>query len=137
MPPKNNNGWRALSWVGEPCRMVDSDPLKPVVGSCTFSHYDPSGSLELELLCSFNSDSFVCETDKIDIYVNNYTTILKRNGKTYTSRPEKGEKFDLEKGIMVCLLKSCGFSTSDILKLVKNAKIQPNKKKKGLKSNKK
>lgn len=130
MPPNNNNGWEALYWVGAPCRMVDSDPLKPVIGSCTFSHSDHSDSFELELLCSSNGDSFVCETDKIDVYVNNDTTVLKRNGKTYISRPEKGEKFDLEKGVMVCLLKSCGYSTSDILKLVNDAKIQKSKKKK-------
>lgn len=61
--------------------------------------------------------------------VNDKTTILIDNeGKKYFSKPEKGEKFDLEKGILVCLAKMAGFSTTDILEIVKNAKIQDKQK---------
>ena len=63
------------------------------------------------------------KSKKPQIFVNGDVTTLKVDGKVYHSRPEKGEKFDLEKGILVCLAKSCGWSTTDILKLKENAKI--------------
>lgn len=54
------------------------------------------------------------------VYHNN-NTILYWDGEKYTAIPEKGEKFDAEKGLMVCLLKAMGITTSDFLKLYKNA----------------
>lgn len=45
-------------------------------------------------------------------------TILVYNGKVYKSKPEKGEKYDKEKGAMSCLLKALGISTTDIINLM-------------------
>ena len=64
------------------------------------------------------------QSKKPQVYVNGDVTTLKVDGKVYHSRPEKGEKFDLEKGILVCLAKSCGWSTTEILKLKETAKVQ-------------
>ena len=50
------------------------------------------------------------------------TTILIVDDKKYFAKPEKGEKFDAEKGLLVCLMKCAGLSTSDFLDLMKNAK---------------
>lgn len=73
--------------------------------------------------------------DKAEIYINNGATVMKVGDKVYKATPEKGERFDVEKGVLVCIAKYCGFSTTDILKLVEKANIQ--KPKKTVKSKKK
>lgn len=70
-----------------------------------------------------------------EIYVNNGVTVMKVGTKVYKATPEKGERLDVEKGVLVCIAKYCGFSTTDILKLVDKANIQ--KPKKTVKSKKK
>ena len=66
--------------------------------------------------------------DKAEIYVNNGVTVMKVGNNVYKATPEKGERVDVEKGILVCIAKYCGFSTTDILKLVEKANIQKTKK---------
>lgn len=66
--------------------------------------------------------------DRVKIYVNNGVTVMKVGDKVYKATPEKGERLDVEKGVLVCIAKYCGFSTTDILKLVEKAKIQKTKK---------
>lgn len=73
--------------------------------------------------------------ERAEIYINNDVTVMKVGNKVYKATPEKGECLDVEKGILVCIAKYCGFSTTDILKLVEKANIQ--KTKKVVKSNKK
>ena len=51
------------------------------------------------------------------IYAGN-KTILVNKGKTYVSTVEAGDKYDKEKGVMSCLLKALGVSTSDIIKIM-------------------
>ena len=51
------------------------------------------------------------------------TTILIVDGKKYFAKPEKGEKFDAEKGLLVCLMKCAGLKTTDFLDLMENAKM--------------
>lgn len=48
------------------------------------------------------------------------TVLITENGK-YIATCEKGDKFDREKGLLVCLAKANGYSTSDILELLENA----------------
>lgn len=71
------------------------------------------------------------------VFVNGNVTTLKIGDKVYTSKPEKGEKFDLEKGILVCLAKANGYSTSDVIYLTKTAKMQSKSKGKPAKKSKK
>ena len=71
------------------------------------------------------------------VFVNGNVTILKIGDKVYTSKPEKGEKFDLEKGILVCLAKANDYSTSDVINLTKTAKMQSKSKGKPAKKSKK
>lgn len=66
--------------------------------------------------------------DRAEIYVNNGVTVMKVGNNVYKATPEKGERFDVEKGILVCIAKYCGFSTTDILELVEKANIQKTKK---------
>lgn len=73
--------------------------------------------------------------DRAEIYVNDGVTVMKVGDKVYKATPEKGERLDVEKGVLVCIAKYCGFSTTDILKLVDKANIQ--KPKKTVKSKKK
>ena len=56
-------------------------------------------------------------------------TVLKTNGKVYTAKPEKGEKFDPEKGLLVCLVKALGMTTSDVLNLYGRAEVKKSKRK--------
>lgn len=55
------------------------------------------------------------------IFENNHTIIVDNFGNRYISRPEKGEKFDEEKGLLVALAKYDGHSTTEILELLKGA----------------
>lgn len=66
--------------------------------------------------------------DRAEIYINNGVTVMKVGDKVYKATPEKGERLDVEKGVLVCIAKYCGFSTTDILKLVEKANIQKSKK---------
>ena len=77
------------------------------------------------------------EKKEAQVYVNGDVTTLKVGDKVYHSRPEKGEKFDLEKGILVCIAKASGYSTSDVLKLRENAKQHRKVAKKNTKNKKK
>lgn len=53
----------------------------------------------------------------------NNTTTLKIGDKIYTAKKEKGDKMDAEKGLMSCLLKACGITTTQILKLLGDTNI--------------
>ena len=66
--------------------------------------------------------------DRVEIYVNNGVTVMKVGNNVYKATPEKGERVDVEKWILVCIAKYCGFSTTDILELVEKANIQKTKK---------
>lgn len=55
------------------------------------------------------------------IFENNYCIIVDTNGDRYIARPEKGEKFDKEKGLLVALAKYCGFTTTKIHNLLEGA----------------
>lgn len=66
--------------------------------------------------------------DRAEIYVNDGVTVMKVGNNVYKATPEKGEYFDVEKGILVCIAKYCGFSTTDILELVEKVNIQKTKK---------
>lgn len=75
--------------------------------------------------------------DRAEIYINNGVTVMKVGNNVYKATPEKGERLDVEKGVLVCIAKYCGFSTTDILKLVEKANIQKTKKTVKLKKKKK
>ena len=49
-------------------------------------------------------------------------TVLKIDDDVFMSTPEKGEKFDSEKGLLICIMKAMGMSTSDFLKIYENSK---------------
>lgn len=56
-------------------------------------------------------------------------TILKIGNQTYIAKPEKGDKFDAEKGLLICMMKAVGFTTSDFLELFAKAKYNTTGKK--------
>ena len=51
------------------------------------------------------------------------TTVLKVKDEVFIAKPEKGEKFDPEKGLLICILKAVGITTSDFLRLKDTAKF--------------
>lgn len=61
--------------------------------------------------------------ENLKVIFQDKTTILIDGDKKYFARPEKGEKFDAEKGLLVCLMKKFGVTTSDLLKIRENAKV--------------
>ena len=74
------------------------------------------------------------DIDKV-IFENNYCIIVDTNGDRYIARPEKGEKFDKEKGLLVALAKYCGFTTTKIHELLEGAIEKNAKSKKSTKKN--
>lgn len=71
------------------------------------------------------------------IFENGYTIILDSEGNKFMSRPEKGEKFDEEKGLLVALAKYDGHTTTEIQELLKGAvRKNARKNKKAVKKNK-
>ena len=76
-----------------------------------------------------NEPSKRVNLNEIEVIFQDDTTVLKTNGKVYTAKPEKGEKFDPEKGLLICLVKALGLTTSDVLKLVDKAEVKKSKRK--------
>lgn len=70
------------------------------------------------------------EIEKV-IFQDNTTILIDNFGDKYIAKPEKGEKFDEEKGLLVCLAKFNGISTTQILSLLDSAirKTSKNEKK--------
>lgn len=54
--------------------------------------------------------------------INGTTTIFKKGDKTYVSKLSDGDRYDAEKGIMMCLLKAEGYTYSTIQDILKYAK---------------
>lgn len=72
--------------------------------------------------------------DKV-IFEGECCVIIDTYGNRFISRPEKGDKFDKEKGFLIALAKYNGFTTTKIQKImegaiVKNAKTKHKKQKK-------
>ena len=66
-----------------------------------------------------------------EVIVNGNTTILKFDKKEkYISKTCAEDTFDIEKGILMCIAKKAGYTSSDLRRLVKNAKYQKVKEKK-------
>lgn len=64
------------------------------------------------------------------VYFQSKRTVLKIGEDVFMSTPEKGEKYDPEKGLLICLMKAMGMTTSDFLKLYERAKDVSKKTKK-------
>lgn len=66
-----------------------------------------------------------------EVIVNGNTTILKFDKKEkYISKTCEEDTFDIEKGILMCIAKKAGYTSSDLRRFVKNAKYQKVKEKK-------
>ena len=76
-----------------------------------------------------NSDMLVRRRKFADfkIIFQNEKTVLKVGDEVYIAKCEKGEEFDPEKGLMVCLLKYLGISTSDMLYLMSKSNFDKSK----------
>lgn len=70
------------------------------------------------------------------IFENKHCIIIDNFGNKYIAKPEKGERFDKEKGFLVALAKYNGFTTTKCQELIKKAVDKDEKKaKKQNKSN--
>ena len=83
--------------------------------------FNPIRSQYVEFI--FGNDFNLKKKKSIDkvVFENNYCIIVYTNGDRYIARPEKGEKFDKEKGLLVALAKYCGFTTTKIHNLLEGA----------------
>lgn len=64
------------------------------------------------------------------IFEKDHCIIIDNFGNRYISKPEKGEKYDKEKGFLVALAKYNGFTTSKVHDLIENAVDKDGKNKK-------
>ena len=64
------------------------------------------------------------------VYQQGRRTVLKVGNDVFMSEPEKGEKYDAEKGLLICLIKAMGMNITDFLYLSKSAKNTTKKKSK-------
>lgn len=62
------------------------------------------------------------------IFEKEYCIIVDNFGNRYISKPEKGEKYDKEKGLLVALAKYNGFTTTRVQDLIKSAVVKNGKK---------
>lgn len=56
------------------------------------------------------------------VFYQDKRTVLRIGDDVFMSVPEKGEKYDKEKGLLICIMKAMGLSTSDFLKIKENSK---------------
>lgn len=62
------------------------------------------------------------KSTQIQVIFNPPATMLYKNDKKYVAKCDSADTFDEEKGLMLCLLKSCGYTYSNIERLLKGAK---------------
>ena len=62
--------------------------------------------------------------EKAKVIINEPAVILMIDGKKYVSKAMKGEPFDPEKGLLMCLFKWKGNTNSDLKRLLKNASVE-------------
>ena len=69
--------------------------------------------------------------DNCEVYVNlsEGVPVLKHGNSVYKAKAEKLSEFDIEKGVMICLLKAVGIRTSDYLKVLEGVKFSSKYKK--------
>lgn len=72
-----------------------------------------------------------CEKDEIKkieeekiIFKGNKTTLKTENGKEIISKCRENDKFDKEKGVLMCIAKKAGYEYQDIKNLVENSKTE-------------
>lgn len=63
------------------------------------------------------------EEEKI-IFKGNKTTLKTENGKKIISKCSENDKFDKEKGVLMCIAKKAGYEYQDIKNLVENSKTE-------------
>ena len=70
--------------------------------------------------------------DNCEVYVNlnEGVTVLKHGNSVYKAKAEKLGYFDIEKGVMICLLKAVGIKTTDYLNILERVKYNNAKSKK-------
>lgn len=61
---------------------------------------------------------------KAKVIINDPAVILMIDGQKYVSKAMKGEPFDPEKGLLMCLFKWKGNTNSDLKRLLKNAHVE-------------
>ena len=72
--------------------------------------------------CDFGTFELVKTYNKL-IFRDN-ATILFKDGKRYVAKCEKGEKYDKEKGLLVCLAKAHGYNFKDLQEMLAGAEEQ-------------
>lgn len=85
---------------------------------------------EMERLYKKENEQPIIFPEDFKLIYQDKNTILRVGDKVFMARPESGERFDREKGVMVCLLKALGFSTTDLLDLINTAHTKTTKKSK-------
>lgn len=100
--------------------------LGPIVGSLVVVKEEKTSN---------DDKTLTLEGKPVKVYINNRTTIMEVGSQKFVATAEKGELFDIEKGILVCLAKYFGVKSSSLLKLVESAQIQKPKEKKPVKKN--
>lgn len=65
------------------------------------------------------TDSMPEELDIVGLWQSKDRTALKlSDGRVYRAKPEAGDRYDPEKGVMMCLLKACGISSTDLINIM-------------------
>ena len=60
--------------------------------------------------------------EKVKVIFNEKATILFKDGKKFVSKCDSEDTYDKEKGLLLCIAKSAGYTYEDILKLLGTAK---------------
>lgn len=65
-----------------------------------------------------------CKVNEQVIFKGNKTTLKTENGKEIISKCRENDKFDKEKGVLMCIAKKAGYEYQDIKNLVENSKTE-------------
>lgn len=63
------------------------------------------------------------------VFVQDGDTVLRVGDRVFKARPESGERYDAEKGLLVCLVKAMGLTTSDVIEMLDKAVVKNSRKK--------
>lgn len=79
---------------------------------------------ELKFGWHWTDEMIKCKVNEQVIFKGNKTTLKTENGKEIISKCSENDKFDKEKGVLMCIAKKAGYEYKDIKNLVENSKTE-------------
>ena len=86
--------------------------------------YHGSYTIEEDEHWYWTNEMIECKVNEQVIFKGNKTTLKTENGKEIISKCSENDKFDKEKGVLMCIAKKAGYEYQDIKNLIENSETE-------------